>query len=323
MFLTCQLSLFRLTHKHTGGGMRSFGAVQAITITEAAVDHMHAQLQSDLKTQIDAAQWRRSNFYTKVDKLPSDAISHHWTDPSKQTTPPFYPKTAFNLKYDEDTQQPFEKDGKTFVGWNYGQELLETDNMCDPCRGTWAQATEHNKQFKEAQADCVLFNSKNMYRKRAVSCTPLLYAAGYAFWPLMQSVASVAIYWGGGPAGASLPPVDTNGKRPGWNNKSPHSGVGYVLVNQGATEMGNGAQTGIRQACAAALNIPMGLVRIGRISTDTVPNTQSTGASTGSDINVPAVVNAAQILRERLEKMEDGLVYKEAIGEGLTMYVEP
>jgi xanthine dehydrogenase molybdopterin-binding subunit B len=54
------------------------------------------------------------------------------------------------------------------------------------------------------------------------------------------------------------------------------------------------------------------------------PFLQSTAASTGSDNNAPAVVSAAHILRERLERMEDGIVYKEAQNRsrGLQTYVQ-
>jgi hypothetical protein len=238
--------------------MRSFGAVQTITITEAAMDHAHAQLQSDLNVKLDAAQWRRDHFYSKVDKLPPNAIAEQWTNPKDQHVPPYYPRAAYNLVYDQ--RKPSR--------WNYGQEFLETDNMCDPSRGAWAQATVHNTAFQEAKADCTTFNATSTYRKRAVSCTPLLYAAGFPFWRLMQGNASVSIYWGGG----SVPPIAPGKDAKGWEDKTPSSGLGYVLVNQGAVEMGNGAQFGIRQAAAAALNVPIGLVRMGRINTDIIPN---------------------------------------------------
>lgn len=61
----------------------------------------------------------------------------------------------------------------------------------------------------------------------------------------------------------------------------------------------------MQAAAAVALNIPMGLIRIEGTSTDAVPNAQSTGASSGSDLNVPAVVDAATKLRKRLEAMLD------------------
>ncbi|KAG5182793.1 hypothetical protein JKP88DRAFT_318265 [Tribonema minus] len=65
---------------------------------------------------------------------------------------------------------------------------------------------------------------------------------------------------------------------------------GRVLVNQAGVEMGNGCQVNIQ---------------VGGINTDTVPNAQSTGASSGSDLNVPAVVDGATKLRKRLECMLD------------------
>ena len=98
--------------------MRSFGAIQAVTITEGAMDHAHAQLQSDLNVQLDAAKWRRGHFYSKVDKLPADAIADQWTNPKDYHDPPYqgpyYPRTAYNLAYDFQTKEPSKWNSSTY-----------------------------------------------------------------------------------------------------------------------------------------------------------------------------------------------------------------
>lgn len=75
---------------------------------------------------------------------------------------------------------------------------------------------------------------------------------------------------------------------------------GSVLVTHGGTEMGQGLHTKMIQVASRALDIPPERIHISETSTNTVPNTSPTAASVGSDINGMAVLNACNILKERL-----------------------
>ncbi|XP_029335509.1 aldehyde oxidase 3 isoform X2 [Mus caroli] len=55
------------------------------------------------------------------------------------------------------------------------------------------------------------------------------------------------------------------------------------------------------QVASRELKIPMSYIHLDEMSTVTVPNTVTTGASTGADVNGRAVQNACQILMKRLE----------------------
>ena len=64
---------------------------------------------------------------------------------------------------------------------------------------------------------------------------------------------------------------------------------GSVLVSHGGVEMGQGLHTKIIQVASRALGIPKERIHISETSTDKVPNTSPTAASTGSDLNGIAV----------------------------------
>jgi xanthine dehydrogenase large subunit len=75
---------------------------------------------------------------------------------------------------------------------------------------------------------------------------------------------------------------------------------GTVQVSTGGTEMGQGLNTKIRQLVADEFSIDYDSVRIMATTTEKNNNTSPTAASSGTDINGSAAVNACIALRERL-----------------------
>ena len=75
---------------------------------------------------------------------------------------------------------------------------------------------------------------------------------------------------------------------------------GTVQVNHGGTEMGQGLHTKILGVAMRELGLPASAIRMMRTSTDKVPNTSATAASTGADLNGAAVRAACATLRERM-----------------------
>ena len=75
---------------------------------------------------------------------------------------------------------------------------------------------------------------------------------------------------------------------------------GSVIVNHGGTEMGQGLFTKIRHVVAEELGIDAARIRVSATDTSKVPNTSATAASSGSDLNGMAALDACRILRGRL-----------------------
>lgn len=75
---------------------------------------------------------------------------------------------------------------------------------------------------------------------------------------------------------------------------------GSVHLNHGGTEMGQGIFVKCAQVAAHELQIDVDKITVSSTSTDKVPNTTATAASTGTDFNGMAVQAAASKIRRRL-----------------------
>ncbi|MGD9722014.1 MAG: xanthine dehydrogenase molybdopterin binding subunit [Pirellulales bacterium] len=78
---------------------------------------------------------------------------------------------------------------------------------------------------------------------------------------------------------------------------------GTVLVATGATEMGQGVNTRIRQLVAEALGIDYDWVFVSATNTDKNNNTSPTAASAGTDLNGAAALDACERLKLRLAEV--------------------
>ena len=105
-----------------------------------------------------------------------------------------------------------------------------------------------------------MFNRENKFKKRGIAVTPTKYGIGFAPFFLNQGYALVHIY------------LD-----------------GSVLVNHGGVEMGQGLTTKMIQVASRALRLPVSRIHTLDTSTDKTPNTTTTAASVGADLNGGAV----------------------------------
>lgn len=75
---------------------------------------------------------------------------------------------------------------------------------------------------------------------------------------------------------------------------------GSIHLNHGGTEMGQGLNTKVAQVVAEALGVDIDRIKITKTTTEKVPNTSATAASSGTDLNGMAALNACEQLLERL-----------------------
>lgn len=150
----------------------------------------------------------------------------------------------------------------------YGQKL--NDNVIAPL----SAELERDSEYTVRRAHIAAFNRSSPVLKRGIACTPVKFGISFNVPFLNQAGALVHIYQDGS-----------------------------VLVNHGGTEMGQGLHTKVAQVVAHELGVPLARVRVSATDTSKIANTSATAASTGSDLNGQAALDAARTLRQRLAEV--------------------
>ncbi|UBF23812.1 xanthine dehydrogenase molybdopterin binding subunit [Kovacikia minuta CCNUW1] len=148
---------------------------------------------------------------------------------------------------------------------HYGQELY--DNRLDR---VWNEA-KANANFAERQAAIAAFNHAHPNQKRGLAITPVKFGISFNKTTYNQAGALILVY--------------TDGS---------------IQLNHGGTEMGQGLHTKMLQVASRALGVNLSRFRMMSTSTDKVPNTSATAASSGSDLNGQAVKDACETIKARL-----------------------
>ncbi|XP_044734531.1 xanthine dehydrogenase isoform X2 [Chrysoperla carnea] len=131
-------------------------------------------------------------------------------------------------------------------------------------------------QYYERLSAIQEFNRQNRWRKRGIAVVPSCF--GIAFTALFLNQAGALLH------------VYTDGS---------------VLLSHGGTEMGQGLHTKMIQIASRVLGISHTKIHITETATDKVPNTSATAASAGSDLNGMAVLNACNVIMERLKPYKE------------------
>jgi xanthine dehydrogenase molybdopterin-binding subunit B len=168
---------------------------------------------------------------------------------------------------------------------HYGEEI--GDNRLQ----TIWQAALAQAKFDERRREIAEWNRNRQRVKRGLAITPVKFGISFTLTHYNQAGALVHIYQDG-----------------------------TVQVNHGGTEMGQGLHTKVLGVVLRELGVPTSAVRIMATSTDKVPNTSATAASSGADLNGAAVRAACVTLRERLEPVAAKLLACESksCGAGFT-----
>jgi len=117
------------------------------------------------------------------------------------------------------------------------------------------------------------FNLNNRYLKKGLAITPVKFGISFTTIHLNQAGALVHLY--------------TDGS---------------VYLNHGGIEMGQGTNTKIAQLVANEFGLPFDKVKISSTNTSKVPNTSASAASSTTDLNGAAALNAVFKIKQNLEK---------------------
>ncbi|MEE9327202.1 MAG: xanthine dehydrogenase molybdopterin binding subunit [Cocleimonas sp.] len=147
----------------------------------------------------------------------------------------------------------------------YGQSI-DSEQHADIVNAL-AEQSKYQSRRKEIEQ----FNQHSPIIKRGISLTPVKFGISFTVASMNQAGALIHIY---------------------------HDGS--IHLNHGGTEMGQGLMIKLAQIVAEEFQVDLDNIKINATQTDKVPNTSPTAASSGTDINGMAVLNAAQKLKKRL-----------------------
>lgn len=148
----------------------------------------------------------------------------------------------------------------------YGQEI--TENRLQRIFDELMESSDYRARRQAIEQ----FNERNRWVSRGIGFQPVKFGISFTKAFLNQAGALILVY-----------------------------ADGTVHLNHGGTEMGQGLHAKMLAVAAHELGVKVRDIRIMNTSTDKVPNTSATAASSGSDLNGQAVADAARTVRRRME----------------------
>ncbi len=130
---------------------------------------------------------------------------------------------------------------------------------------------EQRCDYKARQAAIRAFNAGSPVIKRGIALTPVKFGISFTATWYNQAGALVHVYTDG-----------------------------TVMLNHGGTEMGQGLHVKVAQVVGHAFGIGLDQIKITATTTGKVPNTSATAASSGSDLNGMAALDACETIKARL-----------------------
>ncbi|WP_283643307.1 xanthine dehydrogenase molybdopterin binding subunit [Marinovum algicola] len=147
----------------------------------------------------------------------------------------------------------------------YHQQV--TDNILERLVGELEKSADY-----QARRKAILeFNAKSRFLKRGIALTPVKFGISFTATHYNQAGSLIHVY-----------------------------SDGSIHLNHGGTEMGQGLNTKVAQVVADAFQVDITRIKITRTTTEKVPNTSATAASSGSDLNGMAALDAAEQIKARL-----------------------
>jgi xanthine dehydrogenase large subunit len=168
-------------------------------------------------------------------------------------------------------KDPSEVRKNNFYGLNerntthYGMKI--NDNVIQDIFKNLLDKSNYKKRYQEIKN----FNLKNKFKKKGIALTPVKFGISFTTIHLNQAGALVHIY--------------TDGS---------------VYLNHGGIEMGQGTHTKIAQLIANTFGLSFEKVKISSTNTSKVPNTSASAASSTTDLNGAATLNAAAKIKKNI-----------------------
>ena len=153
----------------------------------------------------------------------------------------------------------------------YHQEV--EDNILDRLVGE----LEETAGYRARRKAIIDFNATSRVLKKGIALTPVKFGISFTATWYNQAGALVHVY----------------------NDGSIH-------LNHGGTEMGQGLNTKVAQVVAEAFQVDFERIKITKTTTEKVPNTSATAASSGTDLNGMAALNAVEQIKARLVEFAAG-----------------
>ncbi|AZO81389.1 MULTISPECIES: xanthine dehydrogenase molybdopterin binding subunit [unclassified Bosea (in: a-proteobacteria)] len=129
----------------------------------------------------------------------------------------------------------------------------------------------HSCDYRARHEAIRAFNQESRIIKRGIALTPVKFGISFTATWYNQAGALVHVYTDG-----------------------------TVALNHGGTEMGQGLYQKVAQVVAQAFGIGLEQIKITATTTGKVPNTSATAASSGSDLNGMAALDACETIKKRL-----------------------
>jgi xanthine dehydrogenase large subunit len=161
----------------------------------------------------------------------------------------------------------FYRDGDTGQTTPYHQPVV--DGIIN---GLVEQLTT-SSDYTNRRAAIAEWNAQQPILKRGIALTPVKFGISFTLTHLNQAGALVHVYQDGS-----------------------------IHLNHGGTEMGQGLFQKVAQVAASEFGVPLKQIKITATDTAKVPNTSATAASSGTDLNGMAVLNACQTIRNRMSE---------------------
>ncbi|TBW48995.1 xanthine dehydrogenase molybdopterin binding subunit [Marinobacter halodurans] len=130
---------------------------------------------------------------------------------------------------------------------------------------------EASSDYRERRQAITGFNRRSPVVKRGLALTPVKFGISFTAKHLNQAGALVHVY--------------TDGS---------------IHLNHGGTEMGQGLFIKVAQVVATAFQVDIDRIKVSATRTDKVPNTSPTAASSSSDLNGMAALDACETIKARL-----------------------